>query len=94
MSWPSLSDTWFGDAKGAKAMRIRQANPTDRDVMVTAGLPEPMARVYVTFHIGIAQGTLAVASNAVAELTGQAPRASATFWLRIARRCITTIGCQ
>jgi putative acetyltransferase len=34
MSWPSLSDKWFGDAKGARAMRIRRANPTDRDVLV------------------------------------------------------------
>jgi NAD(P)H dehydrogenase (quinone) len=47
--------------------------------MVAAGLPEPMARVYVTIDIGIAQGTLAVASNAVADLTGQAPQSVVDF---------------
>jgi putative acetyltransferase len=25
---------WFGDAKGTRAMRIRRANPTDRDALV------------------------------------------------------------
>jgi len=27
-------NNWFGDAKGARVMRIRRANPTDRDVLV------------------------------------------------------------
>src|SRR5262245_23963049 len=27
-------DTWFSDAKDARAMRIRRANPTDRDFLV------------------------------------------------------------
>lgn len=42
--------------------------------MVTAGLPEAMAGVFVSFDTGIAQGTLAVVSTAVADLTGQPPQ--------------------
>jgi NAD(P)H dehydrogenase (quinone) len=42
--------------------------------MVTAGLPPPVAQAYASFDIGIAQGTLAVASSAVADLTGRAPQ--------------------
>ncbi len=42
--------------------------------MVAAGLPKPMAEVFVTFDTGIAAGTLAVASSAVADLTGKAPQ--------------------
>src|SRR5262245_19821558 len=47
--------------------------------MVAAGLPEPMARVYVTIDIGTAQGTLGVVSNAVADLAGQAPQSVGDF---------------
>jgi NAD(P)H dehydrogenase (quinone) len=49
------------------------------DGMVAAGLPKPVAKAYASFDIGIAQGTLAVASNAVAELTGQAPQSVHDF---------------
>jgi NAD(P)H dehydrogenase (quinone) len=42
--------------------------------MVAAGLPQPVAEVYVTFGVGAADGTLAVASSAVADLTGNAPQ--------------------
>lgn len=47
--------------------------------MVAAGLPEFVARLLVTFDIGIAQGTLAVASSTVADLTGKAPQSVADF---------------
>lgn len=47
--------------------------------MVAAGLPEPVARLLVTFDLAIAQGWLAVASSAVADLTGQAPQSVADF---------------
>lgn len=47
--------------------------------MVAAGLPEPVARIYAGFDTTIAQGSLAVASNAVAELTGQAPQSVEEF---------------
>ncbi len=57
--------------------------PVDVDAivagMVGAGLPEPVARVYAGFDTTIAQGSLAVASNDVAELTGQAPQSVADF---------------
>ncbi len=42
--------------------------------MVAAGLPQPVAEVYASFDIGTAQGTLAVVSSAVADLTGKAPQ--------------------
>jgi NAD(P)H dehydrogenase (quinone) len=42
--------------------------------MVAAGLPPPVAKAYTSFDIGTAQGTLAVASSAVADLTGKAPQ--------------------
>jgi NAD(P)H dehydrogenase (quinone) len=42
--------------------------------MVEAGLPQPMAEAYVTFGVGAADGTLAVVSTAVADLTGKAPQ--------------------
>src|SRR5215207_8812169 len=42
--------------------------------MVAAGLPQPVAEVYVTFGIGAADGTLGVVSSAVADLTGKAPQ--------------------
>jgi NAD(P)H dehydrogenase (quinone) len=52
--------------------------PVTSDVMVAgmvaAGLPQPVAEVYVSFDIGIAQGTLAVVSSAVADLTGTPPQ--------------------
>jgi NAD(P)H dehydrogenase (quinone) len=41
--------------------------------MVAAGLPQPVAEVYVTFGVGAADGTLDLASSAVADLTGKAP---------------------
>jgi NAD(P)H dehydrogenase (quinone) len=47
--------------------------------MVAAGLPEPVAKVYVTFDVAIAQGALAVASSAVADLTGRAPQSVGDF---------------
>ncbi len=57
--------------------------PVDVDTivagMVGAGLPEPVARIYAGFDTTIAQGSLAVASNDVAELTGQAPQSVADF---------------
>jgi NAD(P)H dehydrogenase (quinone) len=42
--------------------------------MVAAGLPQPMAEAYVTFGVAAADGTLAVVSTAVADLTGKAPQ--------------------
>jgi NAD(P)H dehydrogenase (quinone) len=42
--------------------------------MVAAGLPPLVAKAYASFDIGIAQGTLAVASSAVTDLTGKAPQ--------------------
>jgi NAD(P)H dehydrogenase (quinone) len=47
--------------------------------MVAAGLPEPVAGLLVTFDIAVAQGTLALASNSVADLTGQAPQSVGEF---------------
>jgi NAD(P)H dehydrogenase (quinone) len=47
--------------------------------MVGAGLPEPVARMLVTFDIAVAEGALAVASSAVADLTGQAPQSVGEF---------------
>jgi hypothetical protein len=47
--------------------------------MVAAGLPKAIAEVLVTFDTGIAAGTLAVVSNAVAELTGKAPQSVGDF---------------
>jgi NAD(P)H dehydrogenase (quinone) len=39
--------------------------------MVQAGLPEPVARSYVTFDVAIARGALAVVSTACSDLTGR-----------------------
>ncbi|HEU5100782.1 MAG TPA: hypothetical protein VFU22_17255, partial [Roseiflexaceae bacterium] len=47
--------------------------------MVAAGLPEAVAKVYVTFDVAIAQGALAVASSAVADLTGTPPQSVGEF---------------
>jgi NAD(P)H dehydrogenase (quinone) len=47
--------------------------------MVAAGLPQPVAEVYVTFGIGAADGTLGVASSAVSDLTGKAPQSVHDF---------------
>jgi NAD(P)H dehydrogenase (quinone) len=47
--------------------------------MTAAGLPEFVARLLVSFDIAIAQGTLAVASGAVADLTGRAPQSVGDF---------------
>lgn len=47
--------------------------------MVGAGLPEAVARFLVTFDLAIAHGSLAVASNTVAELTGTAPQSVGEF---------------
>lgn len=47
--------------------------------MVAGGLPEPVARLLVSFDIAVAQGALAVASSSVADLTGQAPQSVADF---------------
>jgi NAD(P)H dehydrogenase (quinone) len=47
--------------------------------MVGAGLPESVARLLVSFDNAVAQDTLAVASSAVADLTGQAPQSVADF---------------
>lgn len=47
--------------------------------MVAGGLPEPVAQLFVSFDRAIAQGALAVASSAVADLTGRAPQSVADF---------------
>jgi NAD(P)H dehydrogenase (quinone) len=47
--------------------------------MVGAGLPGLIADLLVSFDLGAAQGTLSVASSAVADLTGQAPQSVAEF---------------
>jgi NAD(P)H dehydrogenase (quinone) len=47
--------------------------------MVSAGLPEPVARMLVSFDSAVAQGALAVASSAVADLTGSPPQSVADF---------------
>jgi NAD(P)H dehydrogenase (quinone) len=49
--------------------------------MVEAGLPPPLAQTLVSFDIGIAQGTLALVTDAVAELTGVAPQSVRDFLL-------------
>lgn len=50
--------------------------------MVAAGLPEPVARIYASFDDGIAQGSLATVSSAVADLTGQGPQSVHDFLLQ------------
>jgi len=47
--------------------------------MVAAGLPEAVAAMLVSFDQTTAAGTLGVASQAVAELTGQAPQSVRAF---------------
>jgi NAD(P)H dehydrogenase (quinone) len=47
--------------------------------MVAAGLPEFVARMLVTIDVGIAEGTLAVVSSAVADLTSKAPQSVGDF---------------
>ncbi len=49
--------------------------------MVEAGLPPSLAQTLVSFDIGIAQGTLALVTDAVAELTGVAPQSVRDFLL-------------
>jgi len=46
---------------------------------VAAGLPKPLTEAFVTFDTGIAAGTLAVVSSAVANLTGKAPQSVQEF---------------
>jgi NAD(P)H dehydrogenase (quinone) len=43
------------------------------------GLPAGLAEVLVAFDVATAQGTLAVVSDAVERLTGQAPSSVAAF---------------
>ena len=47
--------------------------------MVGAGFPEPVAELLVSFQTATAQGYLAVATDAVAELTGTAPQSVREF---------------
>jgi len=47
--------------------------------MVGAGFPEPVAELLVSFQTATAQGYLAVATDAVAELTGIAPQSVRNF---------------
>lgn len=47
--------------------------------MVAAGLPEGVARLLVSFDVAVAEGALAVASSAVADLTGKAPQSVGEF---------------
>jgi NAD(P)H dehydrogenase (quinone) len=49
--------------------------------MVQAGLPPALAQMLASFDIGIAQGTLAVATAAVVELTGVVPQSVYDFLL-------------
>ncbi len=49
--------------------------------MVKAGLPEPIAHVYASFDVALAKGEFAVASNAIQELTGQAPSTLRDFFI-------------
>jgi len=50
-----------------------------RKSLTTAGVPEVFANIVVSFDVARAKGTLAVVSNAVAELTGRAPMSVAAF---------------
>lgn len=43
------------------------------------GLPEPIARLFASFDVAIAQGVMAVRSDAVRELWGEAPTTVASF---------------
>lgn len=47
--------------------------------MLAGGLPEPVAQLLVSFDRAVAQGSLAVASSDVANLTGQAPQSVGAF---------------
>lgn len=47
--------------------------------MVQAGLPEPLAGVFVSFDVAVSEGKLAVVSNVVQELSGQRPTALEQF---------------
>jgi NAD(P)H dehydrogenase (quinone) len=49
--------------------------------MVEAGLPPSLAQTLVSFDIGIAQGTLAIVTAALVELTGTAPQSVYDFLL-------------
>lgn len=50
-----------------------------RKRLTAAGLPLFQVERLVSFDVGIAEGTLGIATNAVAELTGQAPTRVAEF---------------
>jgi NAD(P)H dehydrogenase (quinone) len=47
--------------------------------LVGTGIPEPIADLLVSFHVGIAQGKLGPATSAVQQLTGRAPMSVADF---------------
>jgi NAD(P)H dehydrogenase (quinone) len=47
--------------------------------MIGSGIPEAVAELLVSFHVGIAQGKLAPATTTVQQLTGRAPTSVADF---------------
>ncbi|TQF10554.1 SDR family oxidoreductase [Myxococcus llanfairpwllgwyngyllgogerychwyrndrobwllllantysiliogogogochensis] len=47
--------------------------------MVAHGLPAPLAEVYASFDVAVAEGRMGEATGSVAELTGKAPTSVASF---------------
>lgn len=68
-----------GEVAGRPLAYTSVAADALRNGMITAGVPEGKAAVFTTIDQTIAQGLFAVASNAVATLTGQAPQSVREF---------------
>jgi NAD(P)H dehydrogenase (quinone) len=68
-----------GEVAGRPVAYIPVAPDDLRAGMIGAGLPGPIADVYVSFDVAVARGFFAQVSPAVQELTGRAPASVATF---------------
>jgi NAD(P)H dehydrogenase (quinone) len=67
------------DLSGKTVSYVRVTPDDVRKGILAAGIPPVFADILVSFQAAIAKGTLAVASNAVEELTGRAPTSVAAF---------------
>jgi NAD(P)H dehydrogenase (quinone) len=67
------------DLTGRPVAYVRAEPEELRKGLLAAGIPEVFADIVVSFDVARAKGTLAVVSDAVAELTGRAPMSVAAF---------------
>ena len=67
------------DLTGRPVEYVRVEADELRQGLLAAGIPAVFADIVVSFDVARAKGTLAVVSNAVAELTGRPPMSVAAF---------------